>query len=57
MVKNKKKKIENESDDKVSQKTYNWQSDSDHGYDADCFQKKCSCKYKCMDNKINVSLL
>ena len=37
MVKNKKKKIENESDDKVSQKTYNWQSDSDHGYDADCF--------------------
>ena len=37
VVKNKKKKIENESDDKVTTKTYNWQSDSDHGYDADCF--------------------
>ena len=37
MVKKKKKKIENESDDKVTTKTYNWQLDSDHGYDADCF--------------------
>ena len=37
LVKNNNKKIENESDDKVTTKTYNWQSDSDHGYDDDCF--------------------
>ena len=37
LVKNNNKKIENESDDKVTTKTYNWQLDSDDGYDADCF--------------------
>ena len=37
LVKNNNKKIENESDDKKTTNTNNWQSDSDHGYDADCF--------------------
>ena len=47
-------KIKKKEEVKDAQKSYmDWQSDSDHGYDADWFQKK----YKRMDNKIKLNIV